>query len=60
MKSRTITTPDYTATEWTAGSKLKASQMNAISATLDAVENEVRTIGETTIPAINTAVSDLH
>ena len=60
MKSRTITTPDYTATEWTAGSKLKASQMNAISATLDAVENEVRTIGETTIPAINTAVSDLQ
>lgn len=60
MKSRTITTPDYTATEWGAGSKLKASQMNAISATLDAVENEVRTIGETTIPAINTAVSDLQ
>lgn len=60
MKSRTITTPDYTATEWSAGSKLKASQMNAISATLDAVENEVRTIGETTIPAINTAVSDLQ
>lgn len=60
MKSRTITTPDYTATEWTAGSKLKASQMNAISATLDAVENEVRTVGETTIPAINTAVSDLQ
>ena len=60
MKSRTITTPDYTATEWTTGSKLKASQMNAISATLDAVENEVRTIGETTIPAINTAVSDLQ
>ena len=60
MKSRTITTPDYTATEWTAGSKLKASQMNAISATLDAVENEVRTMEETTIPAINTAVSDLQ
>lgn len=60
MKSRTITTPDYTAIEWGAGSKLKASQMNAISATLDAVENEVRTIGETTIPAINTAVSDLQ
>lgn len=60
MNQRTITTPDYQPVTWKAGDKLKASQLTTMSSALDAVENEVRTIGEQTIPTINASVTDLQ
>ena len=51
MNNRTIT-DDYTAKSWKAGDKLLASDLTKMSAALDAVENELVDVTNTTIPGI--------
>lgn len=53
MNNRTIT-DDYTAKSWKAGDKLLASDLTKMSVALDAVENELVDVTNTTIPSITT------
>lgn len=53
MNNRTIT-DDYTAKSWKAGDKLLASDLTKMSVALDAVENELVDVTNTTIPGITT------
>ena len=53
MNNRTIT-DDYTAKSWKAGDKLLASDLTKMSVALDAVENELVDVTNTTIPGIAT------
>lgn len=53
MNNRTIT-DDYTAKSWKAGDKLLASDLTKMSVALDAVENELVDVINTTIPGITT------
>lgn len=46
----------YVSKSWAAGDKLLASDMNAISSTLDSVENAVIDVVNTSIPTINSTV----